>query len=239
MAKDVIPNQAASTASGFAPTRSLGATALGQKRPKFGDRTRPFLYGANPNECELVKTSQGWRLVPTLKPLFVAPAVNNTSQPKGRGEPVSHTRLQADAQSRWAFIVLSDRGEYQVEIDGDGAPGIFTKWERIRVYADGKWSVDHDDDGFDLWRWSLVTSNRIELRDEGIQLIRRRLRRQMDRASRTPHLAAAKRATDEATERAAGLEEALKALRSPEPAKPDPRDVRIAELEAKLKAGAK
>lgn len=228
----------APTASGYAPTRPLGAAAQGRMRPKFGDRTRPFLLGANPGECELVKTSEGWRLVPVLKSLIVAPGVNNTAQPK-KGGTLSHTRIQADAQSKWGMIVLSDRSEYQVEIEGDGAPGIFTKWERIRSYADGKWSIDHDQDGFDLWRWSLVVDGRVEIREDGISLIRRRIRRQKDRASRTPHLAAAQRATEEATTREAGLEEAMKALRAPESPKVDARDEEIARLRAELAARGK
>lgn len=226
------------TASGFAATRPLGATAKGQKRPNFGDRTRSFLFAANPGECELVKTSEGWRLVPVLKPLVIAPGVNNTEQPK-KGGTLSHTRVQADAGAKWNQVVFADRDEYLVEVDGDGAPGIFTKWERVRTYNDGRWSVDHDDDGFDLWRWSLVTSGRIEIRDEGIAFIRRRIRRQKDRASRTPHLAAAQRAHEEAEIREKGLDEALKALRAPEAKRADPRDAKIAELEAKLqKQGA-
>jgi len=236
MAKDVIQSQ--TSPSGFAPTRPIGAIARGQRRPNFGDRTRPFLFAANPNECELVQTSQGWRLVPVLKPLFVAPAVNNTAQPK-KGGVLSHTRVQADAQSKWALIVLDNRDEYQVEIEGEGAPGIFTAWERVRIYSDGKWSIDHDSDGYDLWRWSLVASGRVELRDEGIQIIRRRIRRQKDRASRTPHIGAAQRAMEDADKREAGLVEALAALRSGEAPKPDARDAKIAELEAKLKAAAK
>ncbi|HEX4935114.1 MAG TPA: hypothetical protein VFV33_18145 [Gemmatimonadaceae bacterium] len=220
---------------GFAPTRALGATAQGRIRPNFGDRRRPFLFGANPGECDLVKTSQGWRLVPVLKPLIVAPGVNSTEQPK-KGGVVSHTRIEANARAKWAMVVLHDRSEYQVEVDGEGGPGIFTKWERIRAYADGKWSIDHDDDGYDLWRWSLVVDGRIEIREDGVQLIKRRIRRQKDRASRTPHLAAAQRAMDEATTREAGLEEALKALRSPVAPAPDPRDEEIAKLRAELAA---
>lgn len=228
----------APTAGGFAPTRPLGAAAQGRMRPKFGAHTRPFLLGANPAECELVHTTQGWRLVPILKKLVVAPGVNNTAQPK-KGGALSHTRVEADAQSKWGMVVLHDRSEYQVEVDGDGAPGIFTKWERVRSYADGKWAIDHDADSYDLWRWSLVVDGRIEIREDGIALIRRRIRRQKDRASRTPHLAAAQRATEEANIREAGLEEALKALRAPEAPRADARDEEIARLRAELAAKGK
>lgn len=240
MAKTTAPTTASTTpaAGGFAPTRPIGATAQGRMRPNFGDRRRPFLLAGNPSECDLVQTSQGWRLVPILKTLVVAPGVNNTEQPK-KGGVVSHTRIEADARAKWAMVVFYDRAEYQVEVEGEGGPGLFTRWERVRAYADGKWSIDHDQDGYDLWRWSLVVDGRIEVREDGIQLIKRRIRRQKDRASRTPHLAAAQRAMDEANTREAGLAEALTALRSPVAPAPDPRDEEIAALRAQLakKAG--
>lgn len=203
------------TADGFAAPRKLGGAALGRKLPAFGERTRLFMLGAHYSSWELVKTSKGWRLVPTLKRLVVKPGTNWTpAAPKNQMPDPSH--LEAKAKSRWDMTVFTDMQEYLVEIDGDGAPGIFLKWERVRTYADGKFSIDMDHDGYDLWRASLVADKRVEgPRDDIVVDLRRRLTKAVGRATRTPHLAFAQEAKGEAEDRLEGLDEAVKALKGP------------------------
>lgn len=207
------------SAGGYATARPLGLAAQGSKLPKFGDRTRPFLLGAHYSSWELVQTSAGWRLVPTLKPYILKPGVNWTKAP-GKGQAVDRSELEAKASARWGVQILRDLSEYLVEVDGDGAPGIFLRWERVRVYQDGNWSVDTDTDAYDLWRASLVAEGRVEApRDEILNQLRLRAKNQRRRATRTPHLAQAQEAIKEADARLAGLEEALAHLRGETAAK--------------------
>ena len=207
--------KAAPSADGFASTRPIGAATKGAKLPDFGPRCRPFLLAAHASSWELCETSEGWRLVPVLKRLILQAGVNGTKQAK-KGEVLQSAQLEARARTRWDMTPIIDLDEYLVEIDGKTGPGIFTRWERVKTYPDGNWSIAHDDDGYRLWRWGLVTSGRLEgPRDEVIDAMRRRLTRQKDRASRTPHLAAAQRAEAEADTRTDGLAQALEALRQP------------------------
>lgn len=205
--------------AGFAQPRAVGAAARGHTLPDFGRdgvaRTRRFQLGHHRSSWELVKTSAGWRLVPTLKRHIVAPGVNGTpALPKGaKGALPDGTRLEAKARTTWGHAVLTDLDEYMVEYDGATGPGYFLKWERLKIYPEGGFTIDTDQDGYALWRWSLVVDGRIEPpRDDVIDEFRRRLVRQKDRASQTPHLAAAERAIAQAAERSEGLVQALEAI---------------------------
>ena len=196
----------------FAATRPIGAATRGQQLPKFGPRTRAFMLASHYTSWELVQTTKGWRLVPTLKRLVVMAGVNWTPQaPKGKALDSSH--IEAKMRSRFDYKVLIDLDDYLVEVDGDGAPGIFLRWERVKTYSDGNFSIDMDHDGYDLWRWSLIVDRRLEPpRDDIVSEIRLRLRKAIDRSTRTPHLAQAQRAVAAAERRMQGLEEALAAL---------------------------
>ncbi len=202
------------TDDGYAVGRKPSASAHGGKLPNFGERTQTFRLSAHPTSWELVKTSKGWRLVPTLKRLALMPGVNWT-KPARKGEGLDASDVEAKARNTFGQIVLTDIDEYMVEYDGaNGTRGYFLTWDRLRTYSDGHWEVSFDQDGYDLWRWSLVTSKRMDgPRESVVSQIRTRLRRAKERAMRTPHLAAAQQARDDAEARLQGLDEALGALR--------------------------
>ncbi|HYF56292.1 MAG TPA: hypothetical protein VEA41_18705, partial [Salinarimonas sp.] len=194
----------------------LGAGGLDQKLPNFGDRACPFLLAHHWTSFDLVQIPKlGWRLAPTLKPLFLSAGVNWTRQaPKG-AKPDS-SDLVAKARSRYGQVVLDNFDEYgSVE---PGAPsGYFLDAEKVTVYRDGTWSVETDHTAFDTWRWGLVTSGRIDPpRAEVIARHRTRLKKQVHRATKTPHLAAAQEAKAAAEALLAGLEDAVKALKPPD-----------------------
>lgn len=207
--RPAAPTSPVNATNGYAATRPLGATARGAKLPRFGDRTRPFMLGAHYSSWELIKTSVGWRLVPTLKPLVFKPGVNWTPTP-AKGKPLDTTVLEAKARTRFEFTVLSNMADYLVEVEGEDKPGIFLKWENVKVYRDGKWSVTTDEEGYALWRLALVTDGTVEApRDEIVNELRTRLKRAVNRASKTPHLESAKQAIETAEARLKGLDEAL------------------------------
>ncbi|MBM4369921.1 MAG: hypothetical protein FJ102_27175, partial [Deltaproteobacteria bacterium] len=200
-------------ADGFVEKHKIAAAGRGHKLPDFGERKRMFLLAAHPSSWDLCKTSKGWRLVPTLKRLILQAGVNWT-RPAKRGEALDSSDLEAKARARFGDTVLTEVDQYLYEAQGAGGPGYFLLWENVRSYSDGAWEMSFDQDGYDLWRWSLVTSGRVEPPRESIVAQRRsRLKRKSDRATRTPHLAQAQAAKAEAEAELAGLEEALAELR--------------------------
>ena len=219
MAKATAANKAptAKSPGGFAPTRAPSAASKGQKLPNFavgngGDRTKGFRLAAHRSSWELTKVGDEWHLLPTLKPMVLQAGVNWTPA-AGRGQTLSSVHLESRAREQWDFVVLTDIDEYIVEVEGAEKPGIFTRWERVKVYADGRWSISMDRAGYNEWRASLVSEGRIEgPRDDVLADLRARLVRAQNRATRTPHLADAQRAGAEAAERLAGLDSVVAAM---------------------------
>lgn len=204
---------AAKRGPGFVEKTPLSGQSRGDKLPDFGDRARFFYLAAHASSWELIKTSEGWRLVPTLKRIIVQPGVNWTKQPKRRGDAIDRSILRAKAEEKMGFEVITKYDDYLYGTPGLTGTGHFLKWESVRVYRDGKWEIELDADGYALWRWSLVTEGTVEApRQSVIAEFRSRLKKAQDRASRTPHLAQAQRATKEAGERLKGLEAALEAI---------------------------
>lgn len=199
-------------ADGFAVGRPVGGAVLGHKPPDFQGRTKFFQLAAHPSSWDLVATTEGGRVVPTLKRLVTQPGVNWTPAPEA-GQAASHAELEAKARTKLGMTVLTDVQEYLVEHEGV-QPGFFLKWERVRVYPDGFFEIAMDHDGYDLWRWSLVESGRIaKPRESILSQLRSRLQKARQRATRTPHLAQAQEAIAVADARLVLLDEAIAALR--------------------------
>lgn len=213
MPKDTTrPTTSPPAPDGFAPRAKVGGEQRGHKLPNYGERTRYFMLGAHPTSWELAETSKGWLLVPTLKRLIVQAGVNFThTAPAGQAPDASD--LEAKARSRFGQTVLHDPDEYLYVTQGATGPGHFLLWENVKTYPDGTYEVSFDQDGYDLWRWSLVERGRIEPpRESMISQIRTRLMRAKNRATRTPHLAQAQEAQRLAETRLEGLAKALSAL---------------------------
>lgn len=211
------------TGDGYAAKLPVGNIAKGQKPPNFGERHRLFYLAAHPTSWELAETSEGWRIIPTLKRLIIQAGVNWT-KPTGKGAPPDPALLWAKAQTKLGFTVLTDTDAYMYATPGAaGKVGHFLNWENVRTYEDGLYEVDFDADGYDLWRWSLVVDKAVaHPRESVISQMRTRLKRQRERATRTPHLAQAQEAKAEAERRTKGLEEALSVLRPKAAAKDKP-----------------
>lgn len=199
---------------GFVETRTLQAADRGQRAPDYGERRRMFFLSAHPSSVELVETSKGWRLVPVLKRLIVQAGVNFTKSPERDGGSLDASDIEAKFRGRFGHDVLVNQSEYLVVADGiNNTKGYFLRWERIKAYADGSWEIQMDNDGYDLWRWSLITGGQVEApRDSVIDQVRSRLKKAVARSTRTPHLMQAQEAKAAAEKRLAGLDEAIKAL---------------------------
>lgn len=218
MAKDTTARKPVTTAAdGFVQKQKVGREARGHKLPNYGERARNFYLAAHPSSWDLVQTSEGWKLVPTLKRLILQAGVNFTKPAERDGEPLDASDIEVKFRSRFKATVLHDVDEYLYVADGaKGTKGHFLLWENVRTYPDGEYEITFDADGYDLWRYSLVTRGIVPPpRDAVISQLRTRLNRQKGRATRTPHLAQAQEAKAEAERRLAGLEEAVKALRLP------------------------
>lgn len=211
--------------SGFVQKQKVGGEDRGQQLPNFGERNRHFLLGAHPTSWDQVHTSKGWRLVPTLKRLIVQAGVNFTRAPAKEGMTLDSSDIEAKFRSKFGVKVLVDVDQYMYVTPGVGkTEGHFLLWENVKVYPDGEYEISMDQDGYDLWRWSLVVDGIVEPpRDSVIAQMRTRLTRARGRATRTPHLAQAQEAKAAAEERLAGLDAALKALKAPKasPSKAD------------------
>lgn len=201
------------TADGFVEKRKVGAEQLGHKLPSFGERTRFFLLAAHPSSWDLVETTKGWYLVPTLKRLIVQAGVNFTRAVK-EGQTLDASDIEAKFRTRFGDTVLTEVDEYMYSADGaKGTKGHFLTWENVKAYPDGAFEIQFDQDGYDLWRWSLVADKRIAPpRDSVISQLRTRLSRTKNRATRTPHLAQAQEAQKAAETRISGMDAAVKAL---------------------------
>lgn len=212
MAKITQPSSPAPAANGFATKNRVGGEERGHRLPNFGERTRYFMLGAHPTSWDLVQTSKGWFMVPCLKRLIVQAGVNftHTASPGRAPDP---SDLEAKARVRFGMTVLHDPDEYLYVTNGATGPGHFLLWENVKTYSDGTYEVVFDQDGYDLWRWSLVEQGRIAApRDSVISQFRTRLNRAKNRATRTPHLAQAQEALKDAEARLEGLAQALAAL---------------------------
>jgi len=212
--KDTTSNRAPqATPNGFVPKQKVSGENLGHKLPNFGERTRFFLLGAHPSSFDLVETSEGWRLVPTLKRLVIQAGVNFTRQVK-EGQALDSSDIEAKFRSRFGVQVLTDPDQYMYAADGAaGQKGHFLLWENVKTYPDGTYEVHMDQDGYDRWRWSLVADGIVPPpRDSIIAEFTRRLRKQAQRATRTPHLMQAQEAKALAERRQQGLAEAQAAL---------------------------
>lgn len=221
MAKDTTTKKpVTTTADGYVQKQKVGGEERGNKLPEYGERTRHFLLAAHPSSWDLVSTSEGWRLVPTLKRLILQAGVNYTKAVKD-GQALDSSDIEAKFRSRFGDTVLVDVDEYLYVTDGArGTKGHFLHWENVKAYPDGEYEINFDADGYDLWRWSLVTSGRVAPpRDSVVSQLRTRLTRAKGRATRTPHLAQAQAALADAEKRLAGLDEALKVLKNPTPPK--------------------
>lgn len=200
--------------SGFVQKQSLSAVDRGKKLPNFGERRRMFLlshHGTSFNLCEI--PDMGWRLCPTLKRLIVQAGVNFTPAASKEGGALDVSHIEAKFRSNFQHVVLVEQDEYMYAAEGEGGRGYFLTWENVKTYGDGTYEIQMDHAGYDAWRWSLVASGKLEVpRDSVIAQHRTRLTRGIQRASRTPHLAAAQEATALAKARLAGLDEALKAI---------------------------
>jgi len=216
MAKDTKVGAAASKVdeNGFIEKKSLSALDRGKKLPNFGERRRMFLLSHHPTSFDLCEIEGvGWRLCPTLKRLIVQAGVNFTPPAAKEGGALDAAHIEAKFRSNFGQVVLIEQDEYMYAADGDTGRGYFLKWENVKTYGDGEYEIQMDQAGYDTWRWSLVTGGKVEApRDSIVAQIRTRLNRGLQRASRTPHLAAAQEATALAKRRLAGLEEALKAI---------------------------
>lgn len=212
--KDTTTNRApAPSTDGYVRKQKVSGEALGHKLPNFGERTRFFLLGAHPSSFELLETTKGWRLVPTLKRLIVQAGVNFT-EPVKEGQALDSSAIEAKFRSRFGVQVLVNVDDYLYATDGaDGKKGHFLTWENVKTYPDGAFEVHMDLDGYALWRWSLIEDGTIAPpRDSVVAEFTRRLKRQAQRATRTPHLMQAQESKAEAERRQKGLAEAVKAL---------------------------
>lgn len=216
MAKTTSAAPARTTSDGYVEKQRVGAASRGQVLPDYKkptDRTQMFFLAAHASSWDLVKTSEGWRLVPTLKRLIFQAGVNGTKPPARQGGPLDTASLEARARSKYGFIALTEVDDYLYETPGSSGPGHFLLWEDVKVYPDGVWEMSFDQDGYDLWRWSLVTDGKVGApRDSIVAQMRTRLKRKKDRATRTPHLAQAQEAMKDAELHLTGLEEAIKAI---------------------------
>lgn len=208
MAKDISAGGViARTADGFAEQRPVGIAARGGVLPNFRDRTRMLFLGVHPTSWELVKTEDGWRLLPTLKPLFVQPGVWTRSAKKGQApDPAFMIAKNQGA----GFKVLDNVNAYLYEVDGaNGTKGIFLKWERVRVYDDGAFEIVIDRAAEYAFRAALVADGVVARpRESVVSEIKARHEKGRNRAIRT-------KADDlkmHHEERLAGLQEALTAL---------------------------
>jgi len=206
-------------------SRPISREAAGGKLPNFalGKRNKEFRFSHHQSSWELVKTSKGWRLAPSLSRLVVDSGVNGTAPARQRGGKPDGTRIRVKAEQSWGQTVLGGTDYLRhAEVKGSTGEGWFTAWEQVNIYADGSWEVVHDDDGFDLWRWSLVVDGVVEPpRPIAWRAQERRLTRRLARAQKSGDEAGAAKAT----ERLAGLEEAraaLEAITAPAPA-PTPK----------------
>ena len=235
------------TREGFAVGRAPTTADTVGKLPSFGSRGRAFRLSHHPTSWELFETAEGWRLLPVLSRLSLAPGVNWTKNTRDVSD------LEAKARSRWNQTVLTDWGDYVRLYPGaNDTTGFFLLWEQVRIYDDGAFEVETDTEAYALWRWSLVTSRTLAPpRRSVVSEIRNRLKKAQRRATRTPHLMQAQQAQANAEKRLAGLEEALaalEALRRGEPMPPaapldeDPVDElreeaeRVARLRKQLEA---
>lgn len=206
-----------SGADGFAAQRPVSRAALGGKLPDFNKdgsvaRHRMLFLATTPTSWELVNTSAGWRLLPTLKPLFVQPGVWVKSAKKG-SMPDPSFMLAKNEQK--GLTILRNTDDYLYEIDGaGGTKGYFLTWEKVRVYGDGAFDIVIDHAASHAFRAGLVEHRLVEPpRDSVISEMRSRLLRRKQRAIRN-------KADDQQADAAAliaGLEEAVKALQ-PKPA---------------------
>lgn len=202
--------------NGFEPKTRLSSSERGVKLPEFGERYRNFQLAAHPSSWELVSTSEGWKLVPTLKRLILQAGVNWTRPTAKEGDALNQTDLEIKARTQLGMTVLVDVDAYLYGVAGKSGTGHFLLWENVRVYSDGTFDLTFDQDGYDLWRWSLVEDGTVEKpREQILSQQRARLKKQAQRATRTPHLMQAQEAKAEAEKRLKGLEEALKALNPP------------------------
>lgn len=218
MAKDTSSRKAPpTTPDGYVAKRKVGGEERGFKLPNFGERNRYFMLAAHPSSWDLVSTSEGWRLVPTLKRLILQAGVNFTKATEKEGEALDSSDIEIKFKNRFKSEVLLDVDEYLYVADGaKGSKGHFLLWENVKTYPDGEYEITFDADGYDLWRYSLVTRGIVAPpRDAILSQLRTRLTRTKGRATRTPHLAQAQAALAEAERRLAGLDEAVKALKTP------------------------
>jgi len=200
----------------IAGKRSVSRQSRGQKLPNYGmgGRNKPFHFQHNHGSWELVETSEGWRLVPSLSRIVVAPGVNGTAQAK-RGQHLSAVHVKNMAEENWGNLVLTDIDAYQYspEEPGSTGDGYFTLWETVLLYDDGTWEIDHDDQGWADWRWSLVVNGTIKPPRKKIWSTQeRRWRTRIQRASRRPDLSSSQQSKTLAERMLEGLAEAKKAM---------------------------
>lgn len=216
MAKDTAkPASAAVDTRGFLERKKLSPTDLGKRLPTFGDRRKMFYLSHHHSSFELVQIGKDWRLVPTLNQLIVSAGVNFTPPAEKEGAGLDVTPIESKFRAKFGHVVLLDQDDYMGAVDGADGRGYFLNWEKVRSYDDGDFEIELDAEGYDTWRYSLITSGKLAPPREGvINQFRTRLKRAVQRATRTPHLAHAQEAKAEAERRLAGLEEAVKALAS-------------------------
>jgi hypothetical protein len=214
---------------GYAEGRKLGAGAMGKTPPNFkvgayGDRTRMFLFGMHHSSWEVVITSDGPRLVPVLKPHWVVAGVNGTRAPRSgapAGTQPSSADVEAKAKRQWGFTLIGEPEDYLYEVDGAGHKGIFSKWEKVRIYGDGAWDITFDQAAFDAWRWELVTTGRVDgPRDSVVAALRRAADKRVSRAGQRQESPAARKLLAAAEAGQKHLEEAIKALTAEESPRP-------------------
>lgn len=208
---------------GYTVGAPVGAAVQGQRLPSIPQRAHPFMLGHHPRSWELVKTTKGWRLLPTVKTLVALPGCNWVEAGKG-GKLPDTSRMRARFEDQ-GWKVFGDMGEYLLAIPAAGGSAYFTKFEKVKTYPDGDWEKSFDDKGWDAWRTELVTSGRISPpRDSVVNRIRAQLQRQIQRADRQQHLPVAQRARKEAEARLEGLDRALTNLKKDLQPKPQQED---------------
>jgi hypothetical protein len=201
---------------GYLPATPVVAAAGERRLPTIKGYSWRFFMIHNPDQWALEPTADGWELIPVLKRLDIRPGVQGVSARKGNQPP--DTKLLIGRMQEEGTTQIPNPESYMVSVESLRGPRYFTRWERVKAYPDGSWEMHHDDDGYRAWLRSLVPSVIAPPRDSVIGSMRRRLSKQIERASRQPHLPLAVKAVEEAEARLAGLDVAVAALRGAPPA---------------------
>jgi hypothetical protein len=152
----------------------------------FSDPTPQFIYSHHGNMWDLVETNGIYELLPHLIEFMYVPGVNGIKKRANGGVNATNEKARRTEEG-WVFIDQKAAGAdgYLREFDGHRGKIYKSKWctpRRLGGGARARIIWDHDTNGYNDWRRSLVENGTIEkpdptIIDMKIELLTKRIER--------------------------------------------------------------